>query len=270
MIPFSLPHTSCFVCLVCNVCAALIIRQFSLLLALIIIFLVASSPPVLSPCSTCYPLFSQTLSSELAEARDDTKKTQNDVLHAENVKAGRDKYKTLRQIRQGNTKQRIDEFESMWEQHLRVTPLSLTAAWFFFFFFNFKFFFFMDNWRFRPRKPIESPSTTPQHPGCLKKSSYPILPKSCSTSLSEFGFLPDVELHTRHSEQANYRVGEIICTSYSNGGSETVKTKNGSNWIFFFLILGKHGHRAILLLLFFLLSLENFVCKALVWFYVSS
>ncbi|XP_061128754.1 radixin-like isoform X1 [Syngnathus typhle] len=55
----------------------------------------------------------QTLSSELAEARDETKKTQNDVLHSENVKAGRDKYKTLRQIRQGNTKQRIDEFESM-------------------------------------------------------------------------------------------------------------------------------------------------------------
>ncbi|GAA6105165.1 radixin isoform X1 [Tachysurus ichikawai] len=55
----------------------------------------------------------QALSSELAQARDDTKKTQNDLLHAENVKAGRDKYKTLRQIRQGNTKQRIDEFESM-------------------------------------------------------------------------------------------------------------------------------------------------------------
>uniref|UniRef100_A0A3P8TMW8 FERM domain-containing protein n=1 Tax=Amphiprion percula TaxID=161767 RepID=A0A3P8TMW8_AMPPE len=55
----------------------------------------------------------RTLSSELAQARDETKKTQNDVLHAENVKAGRDKYKTLRQIRQGNTKQRIDEFESM-------------------------------------------------------------------------------------------------------------------------------------------------------------
>uniref|UniRef100_A0A669ED47 Radixin n=1 Tax=Oreochromis niloticus TaxID=8128 RepID=A0A669ED47_ORENI len=55
----------------------------------------------------------QALSSELAEARDDTKKTQNDMLHAENVRAGRDKYKTLRQIRQGNTKQRIDEFESM-------------------------------------------------------------------------------------------------------------------------------------------------------------
>ncbi|XP_039622276.1 moesin a [Polypterus senegalus] len=53
------------------------------------------------------------LSSELANARDETKKTQNDMIHAENVRAGRDKYKTLRQIRQGNTKQRIDEFESM-------------------------------------------------------------------------------------------------------------------------------------------------------------
>ncbi|KAJ1197225.1 hypothetical protein NDU88_001087 [Pleurodeles waltl] len=55
----------------------------------------------------------KTLSKELENARDETKKTTNDLLHAENVKAGRDKYKTLRQIRQGNTKQRIDEFESM-------------------------------------------------------------------------------------------------------------------------------------------------------------
>lgn len=55
----------------------------------------------------------QALSSELAEARDESKKTPNDLIHDENVKAGRDKYKTLRQIRQGNTKQRIDEFESM-------------------------------------------------------------------------------------------------------------------------------------------------------------
>ncbi|KAM4620149.1 moesin a [Polymixia lowei] len=53
------------------------------------------------------------LSSELANARDETKKTVNDVIHAENVRAGRDKYKTLRQIRSGNTKQRIDEFECM-------------------------------------------------------------------------------------------------------------------------------------------------------------
>lgn len=60
----------------------------------------------------------QFLSTELAAAVDESKKTPNDLIHAENVKAGRDKYKTLRQIRQGNTKQRIDEFESMWESLL--------------------------------------------------------------------------------------------------------------------------------------------------------
>ena len=40
------------------------------------------------------------LSSELANARDETKKTANDMIHAENMRLGRDKYKTLRQIGQ--------------------------------------------------------------------------------------------------------------------------------------------------------------------------
>lgn len=77
-------------------------------------------------------LCSQALSSELANARDETKKTVNDVIHAENMKAGRDKYKTLRQIRSGNTKQRIDEFECMWcpcaRTHAEPTPLG-SSAW---------------------------------------------------------------------------------------------------------------------------------------------
>lgn len=80
-----------------------------LLFLLLFIFLLPFHKLV---CVSSHSLI-KALSSELAQARDDTKKTQNDVLHAENVKAGRDKYKTLRQIRQGNTKQRIDEFESM-------------------------------------------------------------------------------------------------------------------------------------------------------------
>lgn len=55
----------------------------------------------------------QELSVELESTQDDTKLTKNDLLHTDNVKEGRDKYKTLKQIRQGNTKKRVDEFESM-------------------------------------------------------------------------------------------------------------------------------------------------------------
>ncbi|KAG5198589.1 hypothetical protein R6Z07M_015004 [Ovis aries] len=54
-----------------------------------------------------------TLTNELSQARDENKRTHNDIIHNENMRQGRNKYKTLRQIRQGNTKQRIDEFETM-------------------------------------------------------------------------------------------------------------------------------------------------------------
>ena len=54
------------------------------------------------------------LKADLGHERlEDVQVTKNDELHAENVRQGRDKYKTLKQIRQGNTKRRVDEFESM-------------------------------------------------------------------------------------------------------------------------------------------------------------
>lgn len=75
--------------------------------------LVLSGKRILFTLCLCFFPPPQFLSTELARAVDESKKTPNDLIHAENVRAGRDKYKTLRQIRQGNTKQRIDEFESM-------------------------------------------------------------------------------------------------------------------------------------------------------------
>ena len=36
-----------------------------------------------------------------------------DKIHKENVKQGRDKYKTLREVRKGNTERRVDHSEYM-------------------------------------------------------------------------------------------------------------------------------------------------------------
>jgi hypothetical protein len=55
----------------------------------------------------------QALKDELGSVQNSNKVTDNDRLHQQNVASGRDKYKTLKMIRQGNTKKRIDEFESM-------------------------------------------------------------------------------------------------------------------------------------------------------------
>ncbi|KAM3956756.1 LOW QUALITY PROTEIN: moesin [Aphomia sociella] len=53
------------------------------------------------------------LKQDLAQTRDETKETAMDKIHRENVRQGRDKYKTLREIRKGNTKRRVDQFENM-------------------------------------------------------------------------------------------------------------------------------------------------------------
>ncbi|BFZ10181.1 hypothetical protein BsWGS_13220 [Bradybaena similaris] len=53
------------------------------------------------------------LTVELFQHKEQSKLTERDLLHQENKRQNRDKFKTLKQIRQGNTKQRVDEFESM-------------------------------------------------------------------------------------------------------------------------------------------------------------
>nr|WAW84890.1 ERM family 1 [Halisarca dujardinii] len=55
----------------------------------------------------------KSLYDELMSSRDEAKQTRMDLLHGANVKSGRDKYKTLRKIRQGNTKNRVEQFENM-------------------------------------------------------------------------------------------------------------------------------------------------------------
>ncbi|XP_076060401.1 moesin isoform X1 [Oratosquilla oratoria] len=53
------------------------------------------------------------LKKDLEQTRDTEKETTMDKIHKENVRQGRDKYKTLREIRKGNTKRRVDQFENL-------------------------------------------------------------------------------------------------------------------------------------------------------------
>jgi len=54
------------------------------------------------------------LGTELEELRDVEQENTEDRLYRENLRlTGRDKYKTLREVRKGNTKRRIDVFENM-------------------------------------------------------------------------------------------------------------------------------------------------------------
>ena len=54
------------------------------------------------------------LSQELEKMKDEENESEEHKLYRENVRlTGRDKYKTLRQVRMGNTKRRIDSFENL-------------------------------------------------------------------------------------------------------------------------------------------------------------
>ena len=55
----------------------------------------------------------RSLKDELKDETVESGETTMDRIHKENVKQGRDKYKTLREVRKGNTKRRVDQFENM-------------------------------------------------------------------------------------------------------------------------------------------------------------
>lgn len=58
-------------------------------------------------------MFLQKLQEELEKSRDESQDTPMDRIHRENVKEGRNKYKTLQEIRKGNTVRRVDLFENL-------------------------------------------------------------------------------------------------------------------------------------------------------------
>lgn len=50
---------------------------------------------------------------QLENTRDESHDTVMDKIHRKNLREGRDKYKTLMEIRRGNTVRRVDLFENL-------------------------------------------------------------------------------------------------------------------------------------------------------------
>lgn len=57
--------------------------------------------------------FFQLLQSKLDETRNQTMDTDLDKIHRVNLAEGRNKYKTLAEIRRGNTVRRVEMFENL-------------------------------------------------------------------------------------------------------------------------------------------------------------
>ena len=55
----------------------------------------------------------QDLRSDLSESQEAGTETAEDVMYKQNLADGRSKFKTLREVRRGNTLRRIDMFENM-------------------------------------------------------------------------------------------------------------------------------------------------------------
>lgn len=96
-----------------NLCKFLFLNLKKIYIFYIILYLIQRWGQVLAICYCSRILYWQALKQDLAQSRDETKETVMDKIHRENVRQGRDKYKTLREIRKGNTKRRVDQFENM-------------------------------------------------------------------------------------------------------------------------------------------------------------
>lgn len=155
------------------------------------------------------------------------------MLHAENVKAGRDKYKTLRQIRQGNTKQRVDEFESMWERH--VSPRAGALSW------TLPQAVALFTWTIDAAMFVTKPPPCSSHN--FQRSSYHKLPK----------YYPSFSLVWIFCRWSRLRITCKNGNSASAISERNCKTKRKAiGFLLLLLFWRKHGHRKLLSLLFLL------------------